>query len=46
MARKNTIVLSLSILAGLLSFGILVYQELPKSNVSFTPEPAEEEDVA
>lgn len=46
MARKNTVILSLSILAGVLSFGYLVYQELPNSNLSFTPEPGEQENVA
>ena len=46
MAKKNSVVLTLSIIAGLLSFGFLVYQELPKPGGSFTPDPAATEQVA
>lgn len=46
MSRKNTVVLSLSILAGILSMGILVYQQLPEVISDFSPTNGKTEDVA
>lgn len=46
MAKRNTVVLTLSIIAGLLSFGFLVYQELPEPESTFSPNPSVTEQVA